>query len=238
MTIAALRAGRPGRDQPPKRPARKVGRRTFTKSPDATRAGILAAAAMEFAEHGFSGARVDVITAQTNTSKRMIYYYFGSKEELYRHVLQESYRALRLREGKLELENLTPIKALEKIVEFNFNHHMENEHFIRMVMNENVLMGRNIRQIPFIREENASVIELLREICEKGAVDGSMRPQIDPVDLHMSISALCVFNVANRHTFSYLFDRDMTTDAATTARRRSVVELIIGGVSPAAVSAT
>jgi AcrR family transcriptional regulator len=233
MTSAAIQVRRPREAKLTQRPARKAGRRTFTKSPDATRAGILAAAAKEFATHGFSGARVDVITAQTNTSKRMIYYYFGSKEELYRRVLQESYRALRLREGDLQLQNLEPLEALAKIVEFNFNHHLENEHFIRMVMNENVLMGRNIRQIPFIREENASVIELLGEICAKGAANGSMRPRIDPVDLHMSISALCVFNVANRHTFSYLFDRDMTGAAATAARRRSVVDLIIGGVSPA-----
>lgn len=232
MTIAAIQMSRPRDPTLTARFARKPGRRTFTKSPDTTRAGILAAAAEEFATHGFSGARVDVITAKTNTSKRMIYYYFGSKEALYRRVLQESYRALRLRESDLELENLQPVEALTKIVEFNFNHHMENEHFIRMVMNENVLMGRNIRQVPFIREENASVIELLDEICAKGAANGSMRPQIDPVDLHMSISALCVFNVANRHTFSYLFDRDMTSDAATAARRRSVVDMIIGGVSP------
>lgn len=232
MTVAEIQVRGLRAVKSTRRRTRKLGRRTFTKSPDATRAGILAAAAEEFATHGFSGARVDVITARTNTSKRMIYYYFGSKEELYRRVLQESYRSLRLKEGGLELEGLKPLEALREIVEFNFDHHVANEHFIRMVMNENVLMGRNIRQIPFIREENSSVIHLLGEICRKGSVDGSMRPEIDPVDLHMSISALCVFNVANRHTFSYLFNCDMDGAAATAARRQSVVDLIVGGVSP------
>lgn len=196
----------------------------------ATRADILKVAAREFAMHGFSGARVDRIAAQMKTSKRMLYYHYKSKAELYRCVLRESYRAIRANESALNLENLTPLAALEAIVEFNFNYHIQNEHFIRMVMNENVLLGRNIQQIPSIRTENASVIEILRGICEAGAADGSMRPGIDPVDLHMSISALCVFNVANRHTFSFIFGRDMTGAAAVEARRRSVVATVLAAV--------
>jgi AcrR family transcriptional regulator len=200
-------------------------------NPIDSKADILAVAAWEFARYGFSGARVDEIASKTKTSKRMLYYYFGSKEELYRCVLRESYRALRLKEGMLDLKSLRPIDALAAIIEFNFDHHMRNEHFIRMVMNENVLMGQNIREIPSIKSENASVIEMLGEICERGAEDGSMRAQIDPVDLHMSISALCFFNVANRHTFSFLFDRDMTSDAASSTRRRAVVDMVIGSVA-------
>lgn len=161
----------------------------------------------------------------------MLYYYFGSKEELYRSVLRESYRALRFNEGRLDVNDLRPADALAAVVAFNFDHHLRNEHFIRMVMNENVLMGRNIREIPSIKSENASVIAMLAEICARGAADGSMRARIDPVDLHMSISALCFFNVANRHTFSFLFDRDMTSEAASNVRRRAVVEMILGSVA-------
>lgn len=212
------------------RRASEAGRRL--KNTEATRADILEAAAREFALHGFSGARVDRIAAQMQTSKRMLYYHYKSKGELYRCVLRESYRSIRAKESALNLRSLRPIEALQAIVEFNFTHHVENEHFIRMVMNENVLLGRNIQNVPFIRAENASVIEMLREICEKGAAEGTMRSDIDPVDLHMSISALCVFNVANRHTFSFIFDCDMTSKAASAARRRSVVEMVLGWVAP------
>ena len=52
-----------------------------------TREDILAVAGEEFAEHGLSGARVDAIAARMRTTKRMIYYYFGSKERLYLAVL-------------------------------------------------------------------------------------------------------------------------------------------------------
>ena len=229
-TVSADSASPAYNPDPPEPRAR--GRGIRVNSPEATRADILEVAAREFAAHGFSGARVDVIASQTKTSKRMLYYYFESKEGIYRCVLRASYKALRLKEGRLKLGNLSPIAALTAIVEFNFNHHMENEHFIRMVMNENVLKGRNIRDVPFIREENTSVIKILRGICEKGHADGSMRPKIDPVDLHMSISALCFFNVANKYTFGFVFDRDMTSPAASKARRQSVVDMVIGSVIP------
>ena len=233
MTAQAPPATRRAAGEPPAAPPGETSaRRGRVNSPENTRADILVAAAREFAINGFSGARVDAIADQTQTSKRMLYYYFGSKEGIYRCVLLECYRALRRREGELDLANLSPIDALKAIVEFNFNHHIENQDFIRMVMNENVLMGRNLREIPFIKAENSSVIEMLREICEKGAAEGAMRAQVDPVDLHMSISALCVFNVSNRHTFSYLFDRDMMGQPALEARRKAVVDMILSSVAP------
>jgi len=50
---------------------------------------------------------------------------------------------------------------------------------------------------------------------------------IDAVDLHMSISALCFFNVSNRHTFSLIFKHDVASPAALRARRDSIVEMVV-----------
>ena len=47
-----------------------------------TRADILAVATREFADKGYTGARVDEIAARTSTTKRMIYYYFTGKKQL------------------------------------------------------------------------------------------------------------------------------------------------------------
>ena len=57
--------------------------------PERTRQDILNVATEEFASAGFSGARVDTIAERTRTSKRMIYYYFGSKEGLYLAALEK-----------------------------------------------------------------------------------------------------------------------------------------------------
>ena len=95
----------------------------------------------EFAEKGLSGARIDAIAAATHTSKRMIYYYFGSKEGLYIAVLEESYRRMRQIESELQLDDLAPIPALEKLVGFTFDHHFGNQACIRLVMSENIQRG-------------------------------------------------------------------------------------------------
>ena len=58
------------------------------RDPERTRRRILAEASAEFADRGFAGARVDDIAARTATTKRMIYYYFGSKESLFMAVLE------------------------------------------------------------------------------------------------------------------------------------------------------
>ena len=55
-----------------------------------TRAELLAVATEVFAESGYSGARVDEIAERTRTTKRMIYYYFGGKEQLYLCLLYTS----------------------------------------------------------------------------------------------------------------------------------------------------
>ena len=65
------------------------------KDPERTRANIIDVATAEFAERGLSGARVDRIAERTQTSKRMLYYYFGDKEGLYRAVLLSYYEKLR-----------------------------------------------------------------------------------------------------------------------------------------------
>ena len=54
---------------------------------EATRVRILVAAVAEFAEHGYSGARVDRIAGKANANKSMIYSYFGNKEELFDSVI-------------------------------------------------------------------------------------------------------------------------------------------------------
>ena len=52
---------------------------------------ILEVATREFAAHGLAGARIEKIQQQTRTSKRMIYYHFGSKEGLYRAVIERAF---------------------------------------------------------------------------------------------------------------------------------------------------
>jgi AcrR family transcriptional regulator len=198
-----------------------------TNDPERTMADILAVATREFAEKGLAGARIDVIADAMRTSKRMIYYYFGSKEGLYIAVLEEAYRRIREAEARLHLDDLAPEDALRKLVGATVDYHLADPDFTRLVMTENIHRGEFLKRSNVIQKLNVPAIDSVRKVYERGLKAGLFRTGIDAVDLHMSISALSLFNVANKHTFSLIFKRDLDTPAAIVARRDSIVETIV-----------
>jgi AcrR family transcriptional regulator len=200
---------------------------TRTNDPERTKANILEVAAAEFGEKGLAGARIDEIAALTQTSKRMIYYYFGSKEGLYLRVLEESYRKVRDIEAELHLEDLEPEQGLRRLVAFTFDHHLSHENYIRLVMSENINRGQFIAQSKNIQQLNVPAIAAIRHLYQRGVKAGTFRPGLDAVDIHASISALSFFNVSNRHTFGVIFKLDTRSPAYIAHRRDSVVEMVL-----------
>jgi AcrR family transcriptional regulator len=208
-------------------PARTGRAPQRTNDPERTMADILRVATHEFSENGYAGARVDVIADATRTSKRMIYYYFTSKEGLWLAVLEDAYRRIRAIESELHLDDLEPEAALRRLVAFTVDYQRANPDFIRLVMTENIHRGEHLARSATIQKLNVPAIEGLRRVYERGVEAGVFRKGLDPVDLHMSISALSFFNVSNKHTFSLIFKRDLDSAAATTARRESIVEMVM-----------
>ena len=204
----------------------RSGRRRIN-DPQGTRRNIVEVATGEFARKGYSGARVDAIANRTRTSKRMIYYYFGGKEGLYLAVLEEAYSGIRRAEATLDLEKLLPEAALRTLVGFTFDYYTEHPEFVRLVMNENIMDGVHMARSKTIGKLNVTVIDALRRIVSRGQKGRIFRRDIDPIELHMSISALGIFNVANRATFSTIFKRDMTSPRALAARRKEIVEIVL-----------
>lgn len=198
-----------------------------TNDPEGVRRNILEVATAEFAHRGYSGARVDAIAAVTRTSKRMIYYYFGSKERLYVAVLEQAYRSIRDVEAGLDLAHLPPEAALRRLVELTFDYQNGHPEFVRLVMIENIHLARHMKRSRTIQELNSTAIDALSRLYARGRAARLFRPGIDPVDLHMTISALCFFNVANRATFSTIFKRDMASPQALVKRRAEVVDTVL-----------
>ena len=200
---------------------------TRTQDPEGTRNDILAIASEEFARNGLSGARIDEIAARTKSSKRMIYYYFGDKEGLYLKALENAYRTVRQGEATLDIDGMSPVDALSRLVEFTFDHHHEHEEFTRMVMIENIHHGQYLERSQAIRELNVTAIDHIARIYENGVRENLFRPGIDPVDLHWQVSALCFFNVSNRATFSKIFGKDVGSPAYQESLRRQTVEMVL-----------
>jgi AcrR family transcriptional regulator len=207
--------------------AKKVKAEPRTNDPERTMADILEVATREFAEKGLAGARIDAIAEAMRTSKRMIYYYFGSKEGLYLRVLEESYRRIRQIESEAHLDDPPPEDALRRLVGHTVDYQWAHPEFVRLVQNENMHRAEYLAQSTMIKKLNVPAIDSLQRIVERGQKAGVFRAGLDAVDLHMSISALSFFNVANRHTFALLFQRDLDTPRALVARRDSIIEMVV-----------
>jgi len=190
------------------------------------RENILAVAMQEFSDKGLAGARVDEIAERTQTSKRMIYYYFESKEGLYRAVLERCYAHVRESDSGIDLEALGPQEALRQLVRVTFDYHTQHPDFVRLVMNENIHQGVHIGHFPEIKTRNQTIIAMMQRLIDRGVQAGCFRKDIDPVELHMTISALCFYQVSNRYTFGRIFQRDMTSVGALAHRREVVVNII------------
>ncbi|MHC2999756.1 TetR family transcriptional regulator [Microbacterium sp. HJ5] len=192
-----------------------------------TRGDILEVATAEFAAKGYAGARVDEIAARTRTTKRMIYYYFTSKEGLYLAVLERVYAQIRQVERGIHVEELAPDEALRTIAEATYDHHTTHEAFIQLVSIENIHRAEHLRQSETILRENATAITLLESVIRRGVRSGVFRDDVDAVDVHMMISAYACFHVANRHTFAAIFDRDMLSPDLQASHRRLIGDMVV-----------
>ncbi len=204
-----------------------VQRQGWKQDPEGVRANILEVALKEFADRGLSGARMDEIAAKTRTSKRMIYYYFGDKNGLYRKVLEETYREVRTGEKALMLDHLEPKEALSRLTEFTFDHHSKHPDFIRIVMIENIHHGEYLKHSDLIRGLNQAAISRIETIYDKGVLQGVFREGLSPLSIHWLISALSFFNVSNRVTFSLLFGDALYDEAGQSDLRSQVADTVL-----------
>jgi AcrR family transcriptional regulator len=196
------------------------------RDPERTRAEILEVATREFAEHGYSGARVDEIAERTRTTKRMLYYYFGSKEGLYTEVLERAYAEIRATEQSVDVEHLKPLAAIRRLAELTFDHHEAHPNFIRLVSIENIHRAEHMHASGRFADLNMPAIDRIARILERGRADGTFTRDANAMDVHMIISAYCVFRVANRYTWRTLFSHDLL-DPNTREHHRAMLGDIV-----------
>jgi AcrR family transcriptional regulator len=198
-----------------------------TRDAERTRAEIIQVATREFADKGYAGARVDEIAAKMSTTKRMIYYYFGNKEQLYVEVLEHAYAGIRAIEQELDVEHLDPADAMRQLAELTFDHHESHPDFIRLVSIENIHRAEHIGRSTVLSGLANPALDVLARILDRGREAGVFRGGVDPLDIHMVISAFCVFRIANRHTFKAIFKRDMLSPDHRENHRRLLGDLVL-----------
>jgi AcrR family transcriptional regulator len=194
---------------------------------DATRARILKAAKREFARNGLAGARVDEIADRADANKRMIYHYFGNKEDLFRIVLEEAYLDIRTSERKLELEHLPAREALERLVRFTWDYYLRNPEFVTLVNSENLHKARHLKQSQVLETASRRFVQMVGDLLDRGVAEGAFRPGIDPVQLNITIAAIGYYYLTNRFTGSIIYDRDLMAPQALDERLAFNIDTIL-----------
>ena len=209
---------------PPKAKAPRVKR---ARDSAKTKAQILVAGRAEFAERGFEGARVDAIAALAGANKRLLYHYYGNKEELYRAVLLDAYQEIRRGERALSLDQFGPAEAMDRLVRFTFRHFLANPWFPRLLNTENIENARFLKTMPDIQALHSPLVGQITTIVERGAELGVFRRDVDPVQLYISIAALGFFYVSNMATLSVIFARDLSGIDMVQEREAQAVQMVL-----------
>lgn len=206
--------------------ARKTGG-NFRRDADMTRKRILAAATIEFARKGLGGARVDEIAVRSKSNKRMIYHYFGGKDQLFTAVLEAAYLGIRSAEQTLHLTELEPEEAIVKLVRFTWKYYLDHPEFLTLVNSENLHRASHLKNSAAIRSASGKFVQMVKAILDKGVATGVFRKGIDPVQLNITIAAIGYYYLNNRFTGSIVFERDLMSPENLEARLAFNVDTIL-----------
>ncbi len=200
------------------------------RDPAGTKERILRASLVEFGSKGYGGARTAGIAKRARCNIRMLYHYFGSKEDLYIACLERVYSHIRAEERTLRLLQLEPRAAIEQLVCFTFDHMHRNPDFVHIAGVENTQRGRFIKKLPLLANAAGELIETIREILRRGAKERSLRGDIDAFQLYLSILSLSYLHLSNRYTLSVTYGRDMAESDWLDERRRHVCDMVLSYV--------
>lgn len=192
-----------------------------------TRLRILTAALQAFGSAGAAGATTRKIAHEAGVSLPALKYYFGGKEGLYLAVLERAYAGIRALEQRLDVEHLPPVEALRQLAELTFDHHESHQDFVRLVTIENIHYAEHLERSRVRDSLAAPALDVLTRLMARGRDAGLFRDDLDALDVHMIISAYCVFRGANRYTFRAIFDRDLLDPDRRAHLRRLVGDLVV-----------
>lgn len=210
--------------------ARRVGVRE--QAAQDSRDSILRAATKIFAKHGFAGGRIDQISKAANSYDRMIYYYFGSKEDLFIAVLEEMYRKFNEAETKLELSADQPEESLKAVIAFMWGFYQRNPEFITLLNDENLHRGKHISKSLRAREYSSPAIQIIERLLESGARKKVFRSGLAARDVYLMIAAMNYFYLSNRHTLSAFLGEKLESPEALAHWQEFVIEAVLRTVQP------
>lgn len=215
LTAASGATGDVGGDEAIRQPGQR--------DPELTRRAILESATLEFANQGFAGASVN---------KRMLYHYFGKKDDLYLAVLERSFARLRAAQTKIDVNGMSPREAIRCVIAFTWDYLLAHPEVLRLFSSENLARGSHLRRSESIPNLHGPVVAMLEEVLRRGEEDGVFRPGVDPFQLCLTISSLVYFYLSARFTLSAIYERDLTSPPSIADRLQHITDVVLGYLRP------
>ncbi|MFH7029874.1 MAG: TetR family transcriptional regulator [Heteroscytonema crispum UTEX LB 1556] len=204
----------------------KTKRSSTTRDPEVTKAQILDAAEEEFATAGLAGARTEAIASQTGVTKAMIYYYFQSKEELYKAVLERAYAEHFRSIQQMDVEHLPPQQALESIIsqflqQMSKNLNLASILFLEAIQNKGKYYPKQTGEL---------IYGTLSRILSRGIAEGVFRP-LEPRHTAVNIVGTCVFYFSAHENIKFLWSgKRMLSKEMLEQHTQEAIALILAGV--------
>ena len=205
-----------------KKPAKPI-----TRDPEKSRANILQAARTEFARSGLGGARVDQIAKMAGINKRMLYHYFGNKDDLFCAVLEANYAHKRDSEKALELEQEEPVEAIRKLIALTWDYYLQYPEFLTLLNSANLHQAKHLKKSTEIRKMHTPFVSMIKGVLDKGVSQKIFKKNVDPAQLYISIAGLSYFYLSNQYTLSAIFGRNLLAPAARKERLTHMTDVVL-----------
>ena len=185
------------------------------------------AAIDEFAEHGFSGARVDRIAHRAGVNKAMIYYHFSSKEKLYQSIFDSQLGRL----GAVMAPPIEPAPDLETVLLriSEFHHTFLTDGRLRALFLHEIADGgsRLLAALTMVLSMHG-LPQKLKNILDEGICAGRYRP-VDSRQALLSFIGMNMFYLFMAPIANSIWE---ITDEQTfcAERPRQIVDLFLRGL--------
>lgn len=196
----------------------------------ATLARLLQEARCAFSERGLAGARVDDIARAAGVTKQLVYHYFGSKEQLFASVLDESAQDVLADLLALELDHLPPTEALRVLLEHSFDQYRTDPALGGLAQESFRLHEHNAGNPNRFTGLAPTLIHLMERILQRGATSGEFVPDVDVRMFCAASALLATGGFTCRYVVSTVTGFDTTAAEGMAAWRKYSVDFVLAAV--------
>src|SRR6202050_753616 len=205
--------------------------------PEESRAAILHAAALEFAEHGIAGARTDAIAQAAKVNKALLYYYFEDKETLYGAVLDNAFSGMKASVFRVLDSDLPPRGKVLAYLGAYFDFIASNQIYPKLMQREMMRAreGRSEHIARLVTTYFQPIYGRVDEVLRKGIAEGGFR-KVDPAHFVPSMVAMIVFYFSSAPVMRRIVGFNPLTPQRIAERRSAVLDFVLAALFVARVS--